>query len=94
METKPVDIYSDASNYGVMRHPGRKFPGSLIQGDSLFLLVSAARVVLRRAQELKDRELIANATELMESLEARLSHYEAVLSEHGISLPYVRPNDT
>ncbi len=90
METKLVEVYSDASNHAVMRHPGRRFPGSLVQGDSLFNLVSAAREVLRRASQLKDRELIESATELKDELESRLAHYEAVLVEHGLALPYAK----
>jgi hypothetical protein len=38
MHTEPVEIYSDATNAAVMRHPGRKFPGVLIQGDTLHTL--------------------------------------------------------
>jgi len=66
----------------------------LIQGDSLFILVSEARAILERAKKSKDRELMVHAKELKESLESRLVHYEAVLAEHGISLPYVKPDDT
>ena len=32
MHTELVEIYSDESNMAVMRHPGRRFPGVLIQG--------------------------------------------------------------
>lgn len=38
MHVEPVEIYSDLSNGAIMRHPGRRFPGVLIQGDSLYLL--------------------------------------------------------
>lgn len=40
MKKEQVEIYADTSNYAVIRHPDRKYPGSLIQGDSLKILVS------------------------------------------------------
>ena len=36
MYTTKVEIFSDTTNRAVMRHPGRKFPGSLVQGDTLY----------------------------------------------------------
>ena len=38
MHVESVEIYSDATNAAVMRHPGRRFPGMLIQGDTLHSL--------------------------------------------------------
>jgi hypothetical protein len=38
MRIEPVEIYSDAFNGAVIRHRGRRFPGTLIQGDTLFSL--------------------------------------------------------
>ena len=32
MRKAEVEIYSDQSNYAVMRHPGRNFPGALNSG--------------------------------------------------------------
>jgi Family of unknown function (DUF6959) len=31
MHVEPVEIYSDQTNAAIMRHPGRRFPGVLIQ---------------------------------------------------------------
>jgi hypothetical protein len=42
MHVEPVEIYSDTTNAAVMRHPGRHFPGLLIQGDSLYGLCGRA----------------------------------------------------
>jgi hypothetical protein len=94
VETKLVEIFSDASSHAVMRHPGRNFPGSLVQGNTLYNLVPIARDVLKRAVLTKDSELTESATELKEDLDERLAHYEAVLVRHGLSLPYVKSNDT
>ncbi len=42
MHTESVEIYSDATNSAVMRHPGRRFPGVLVQGDTLHSMCVAA----------------------------------------------------
>ena len=42
MKTEPVEIYSDKTSAAIMRHPGRKHPGILIQGDDLNLLCMIA----------------------------------------------------
>jgi hypothetical protein len=90
MKKQNVAIYSDASNVAVMRHPGRSYPGSLIQGDSLFIL----RQLANKAKEELERGNSVNAgdalEELVELLDGHLNHYESVLKEHGIQLPYVR----
>jgi hypothetical protein len=38
-----LEVYSDASNQAVIRPPGRKFPGSVVQGDSLESLCADAQ---------------------------------------------------
>jgi hypothetical protein len=42
MRKEEVEIYSDSTNCAVMRHPGRRFPGVLIQGDTLYALCPRA----------------------------------------------------
>lgn len=46
MRVEPVEIYSDATNAAVMRHPGRHVPGFLIQGDSLYPFKRRAAIKL------------------------------------------------
>jgi len=91
MKRMELEVYSDASNFGILRMPGRKFPACAIQGDSLCILFQQAQDVL---SQLKSRgavqETVDAAAEIVELLGARLDHYEAVLSEHGIELPYGR----
>ena len=73
-----------------MRHPGRKFPGSLIQGDSLSILVDRAREICEAVKGSGNAELIGVAEELKVALEARLTDYENVLAKHKIELPYTK----
>jgi hypothetical protein len=86
MRIEPVEIYSDASNFAVMRHPGRRFPGTLIQGDTLHTLCRAAD----RMCSLIDPATPAfeEANEIRNTLWDRLNHYKAVLTEHGLPLPF------
>jgi DNA-binding GntR family transcriptional regulator len=88
MKAELVEIYSDASNLAVMRHPGRRFPGSLIQGDSLFILVDEARQLYDAVKNSGDEEIVALAEMHKNNLEDRLAEYERAMVQHGISLPY------
>lgn len=89
MKKEKVEIYSDTSNFAVLRHPNREFPGSLIQGDSLSIL-------LQNLKEAKEELIIGDSNEaseilsdVIENLTYRLSHYIKVLKEHNIELPFV-----
>ncbi len=90
-EAKEFELLSDASNAVVARYLGRNFPGLLIQGDTL-------RIILDEIEELKE-EAIAGDLEavqeisdvLREKFVEFLTHYEKVLEEHGCELPYVNP---
>ena len=34
MEVKPLEVFSEDSNFGVVRMPGRSYPGCVIQGET------------------------------------------------------------
>ena len=82
-------ILSSASNVAVVQLPGRHFPGSVIQGDSLSLLYTLACEIEDGVAESSDEELRGNAVELRELLEGRLRHYCRVLAEKG--MPPLQP---
>ena len=89
-----VRCLSEASNHAVVHLPGRAFPGSVIQGDTLRNLLGLARTVRSHARRLGDAEAIDDAVELHVLLEQRLLHYQDVLLAAGSRLPYegaVRP---
>jgi hypothetical protein len=86
MPIEPVEIYSDTTNYAVVRHPGRHFPGTLIQGDQLHVLCLKAD---RACSSISRSEPgYAEVNELRNALWAQLTHYKTVLDEHGIPLPF------
>lgn len=86
-----MEVFSEATNVPVIRHPGRNFPGSLIQGDSLSIIYQLATSIRGRAKKTGDTELIDDAEELHELLKTRLRVYEETLTAHGIQLPYTGP---
>lgn len=89
MQTSLVEIYSSA----VMRHPDRRFPGSLIQGDTLSTFVRSAESAFHSlSQPSPDiAEALAEVTWLRDRLRDRLDHYKEILTEHSIPLPFVEP---
>jgi len=93
MKTESLEVYSDASNHAVVRPPGRQFPGSVIQGDTLSSLCTDARELSLRLKAIKphDDELLWIAQGIQEQLLERLLHYQRVLMAHGIPLPYSAP---
>lgn len=82
MRTESVEIYSDETNRAVIRHPGRKFPGVLIQGDTLYTLCVMADEACAEAGPSDELNRLRNA------LRGLLIHYKVVMGEHKIRLPF------
>ncbi|WNG45404.1 hypothetical protein F0U60_15810 [Archangium minus] len=91
MQKKELEVFSEASNVAIVRMPGRRFPGSVIQGDSLSILRGLANDLRNRLREHPDEDLRDTAQELFDLLDGRLRHYVNVLDAEGISLPFNRP---
>lgn len=93
MEVKPLEVFSEDSNFGVVRMPGRSYPGCVIQGDSLYILWGAARRVAEAVREgsAEGEDFREAVEELHDALLGRLLHYQEVLRREGMDLPYVRP---
>lgn len=88
MRTAPVEIYSDASNQVVLRHPGRRFPGVLVQGDTLKILHSEVVAGLNEARDLLSEDARLDLEHVRDFLGDCLEHYRTVLREHSIELPF------
>ena len=86
MHIEEVEIFSDTTNAAVMRHPGRAFPGVLIQGDSLSILCKQADLVCQQIG--RSSEGFEEANDLRNSLWSYLNHYKATLLEHAMKLPF------
>jgi len=87
MRAESVEIYSDATNAAVLRHPARRFPGCLIQGDTLSSFLQSIRVVRNESHRLSP-EAADELADISERLEGLLAHYKSVLIEHNIPLPF------
>lgn len=85
MRVEPVEIYSDEANAAVLRHPGRRFPGSLIQGDDLYQLCLLAD---EAAKDARGQPGFKALNRLRNALWSRLNGYKAVLDDHGAPLPF------
>lgn len=86
MRQESVDILSDQTNAAVIRHPGRRFPGVLVQGDTLNNLCQLADVTCREVH--RGSPGYDEANELRNALWGLLNHYKVVLSEHKLPLPF------
>lgn len=89
-----VEIYSDRTNAVVLRHPGRKHPGVLVQGDTLFSLFQDADAACAAARGTLAPDVHATLTELRDALLVYLDHYKTVLGEHGMALPFNESSTT
>jgi hypothetical protein len=90
MHIEPVEIYSDATNAAILRHPGRRFPGVLIQGDTLHSICSELDRVCTAAQASLTADDYEDLEDLRERLRELLLHYQRTLDQHGLALPFRR----
>ena len=88
MRIDAVEIYSDQTNAAVLRHPGRRFPGVLVQGDTLYSMCQAADIICESSRGALSEEDQAELNNLRDHLWELLVHYKLVLTEHEIELPF------
>ncbi|MEI8379326.1 MAG: VOC family protein [Planctomycetota bacterium] len=88
-----LEVYSTESNYAVIKPPGRNFPGSVIQGDSLSILCETAKTIAEAVRDgtTSHEDFLGEVEDLLHSLVDRLLHYQTVLQKYGVSLPYSQP---
>ncbi len=86
-----VEIYSDRTNAVVLRHPGRKYPGVLVQGDMLCHLLQCADAACNAGKTQLDAGSYDTLTELRDHLLTWVDHYKTVLHEHEIHAQFVEP---
>ncbi len=89
MHKETVEIYSTEPNFSVIKPPGRKFPGSLIQGDDLYQLCRRADEACSALKHNQTEKAFGEINQLRNALWKRLTHYKKVLVEHDIKIPFV-----
>jgi hypothetical protein len=82
------EILSHIPNSGIVQMPGRKFPGIVVQGDTLSNLFDGVRFLLREFKLRRDEERYFDTLIIAEQLQGQLVHYEETLAKRGIALPY------
>lgn len=83
-----VDLLTDQGNNAVLRLPGRKSPGVLIQGDSLSVLVGLVDDAVKALARDDSHEAESTLREVTAQLEEARDRYEAALKQHGLPRPY------
>jgi len=93
MTKMELEVYSDSSNHAVIAPPGRRFPGSVIQGDSLASLCDEVRQVALwvKSHSAEDDDVRWTVLSIQRQLLDRTLHYQSVLRANGIALPYATP---
>jgi hypothetical protein len=92
MEEMTLEVYSTTTNCAVVRPPGRRFPGVVIQGDTLSILCADANEVAVALQRNNiDENARAAMQMVLDGLVGSLLHHQAVLQQHGLELPYGEP---
>lgn len=88
MERIEAELFTDGGNDAVVRMPGRRFPGVVVQGDSLHILRSDVAEVVEACERGALEEARDSVGLLLTNLDALLARYEAALGEHEIPRPY------
>jgi hypothetical protein len=71
-----------------MRHPGRRFPGILLQGDIPYSLCQKADRLCSDSRNKVNPELYNELNSLRNSLQHFLNQYKTALDAHNIPLPF------
>lgn len=91
MKRIELDVITENTNAAVVRMPGRRFPGIVLQGDSLNYLRVLSVDLKRRLASFDDEDLANTVEELEALLQGYARAYEAALEREGVELPYPKP---
>lgn len=80
-----MEVISDEGMV-VLRSPGRKFPGLLVQGDALNAWYKSIREI--RKGLTKGEDMRSECDYLFDCLDSCMRNYEQVLLDNSINLPY------
>lgn len=88
MERVEAELFTDGSNNAVVRLPGRRFPGVLVQGDTLSQLRADLVEVQKAFSDGDVNEARDSLAFVLSDLDGWLERYIRALEEHGIPLPF------
>lgn len=88
-----VELFTDGGNNAVVRMPERKFPGVVVQGDTLATLWDSAARALEDLRAPHGRQAgLDELASLVMHLDSMLVRYQRALDAHGLRRPYSVPN--
>ncbi|GGQ18014.1 MULTISPECIES: DUF6959 family protein [Streptomyces] len=88
MELIEAELLTDPGNDTVVRLPPRRFPGVLIQGDSLSIIRSDVAEIVEACAQGDVDDAHEAATLLLANIDELLDRYESALRAHGLERPY------
>ncbi|MBP7947553.1 MAG: hypothetical protein KA191_16005 [Verrucomicrobia bacterium] len=88
MKQIQVAVLSETSNCPVVQLPDRKYPGVVLQGDSLRILLDSAEEIRELSAKVQDAELSDAVASLKEKLAGYVSVFEQTMKANGRDLPY------
>ncbi|MFD8568015.1 DUF6959 family protein [Streptomyces sp. NPDC059639] len=88
MERVEAELFTDAGNDAVVRLPGRRFPGVLVQGDTLRILSTDVAEIVELCAAGDVEEARQAASLLHEQLGAKLQRYTDALDAHAEKRPF------
>ena len=86
-----IHLLTEPVNFAVVQMEGRKFPGVVVQGDTLNSLLARLNSINDRLIELGidfEDEARADLDTARDQLDLALQFYEKTLSERGLKTPY------
>lgn len=83
-----VEMLSETTNCPVISMPGRKFPGVVVQGDSLKNLLNLTEEIEELSKSEDREELEATIAALKTTLDGYVKAYTAAMKVHNRSLPW------
>jgi hypothetical protein len=92
MAAEPIDVLDKTPNASVVKLPWRQFPGLVMQGDTLRIVYDdlvELKQLLEKTNDPTAPEFAQDViTALVDRFHGLLGHYEAILDEKGLQLPY------
>lgn len=89
MERIEAELLTDGSNNAVVRMPGRRFPGMVVQGDTLAILRADVAEVQKALLGGDIDEARDSLALVLHDLDGWLEYYIKALEEHGMPLPFL-----
>jgi hypothetical protein len=83
-----VELLDTTTNCAVVKLPTRKFPGVVIQGDSLHILWTSVNSAKSLCEAGDISEAIDELSLVSDILASYIGNYERVLKNRSINLPY------